>query len=209
MTRKIALAIFYLVIGYLIYQYADTILSWFQTSQQPGLTVIFATFMALFPVIPYPVIGGLIGAAYGPLIGGLITWTGSTLASLLMFLFVRYGYQDWGEKVLHQYKGTAKITELYEKNAFLMILFSRMIPFIPSIIINVYSALSRVTFTVYAIASSLGKVPAMLLFALIGNNLVTDTRNLLITLGVYGVFMAITLTIYYLWKKSQKQLQQG
>ncbi len=201
MKRKLALTFFYLLIGLLIYQYAEPILSWFQSSTQPGLTMMFATGMALFPIIPYPIIGGLIGAAYGPALGGFITWFGSSLASILMFLFVRYGYQDWGLKILHRYKGVAKVTALYENNAFLMILFSRMLPFIPSIIINIYSALSRVSFLSYAIASSLGKVPAMLLFALIGNNLVTDSRNLLLTLAIYGGFLAITLSCYYWWKK--------
>ncbi|WP_134701733.1 TVP38/TMEM64 family protein [Ammoniphilus sp. YIM 78166] len=203
MNRKLALTFFYLLIGFLIYQYAESILSWFQSSTQPGLTMVLATGMALFPVIPYPIIGGLIGAAYGPAMGGIITWFGSSVASILMFLFVRYGYQDWGLKILHRYKGLAKVTDLYEDNAFLMILFSRMLPFIPSIIINVYSALSRVSFLSYAIASSLGKVPAMLLFALIGNNLVTDSRNLFITLTIYGGFLAVTLSCYYWWKKKR------
>lgn len=205
MVRKLAVSFFYLLVGFVIYRYADPILSWFQSATQPGLTMVFATVMALFPIIPYPVIGGLIGAAYGPILGGFITWFGSSLASILMFLFVRYGYQDWGMKILHQYKGLAKVTVLFENNAFLMILFSRMLPFIPSIIINIYSALSRVSFLSYAIASSLGKVPAMLLFALIGNDLVTDTKNLLVTLGIYGGFLAVTLSGYYWWKKNQVQ----
>jgi uncharacterized membrane protein YdjX (TVP38/TMEM64 family) len=157
--------------------------------------------MALFPVIPYPVVGGVIGAAFGPVLGALITWVGSAAASILMFLFVRYGYREWGEKVLHGHKSVAKITELFEKNAFLTILFARLIPFIPSIIVNVYAALSRVSFVSYFIASSVGKIPAMLLFAVVGDSLMTEPRNIVITVGVYGAFLLVTLLVYRLWRK--------
>lgn len=205
MKRKWGLAIFYLGIAYLIFLYGEAILAWLRHTDNVILVSAMATVMALFPVIPYPAVGGVIGAAYGPALGGFITWTGSATASILMFLFVRYGYQDWGKKVLHKYENLERVTLLFERNAFLSILFARMIPVIPSIIVNVYSALSRVSFGVYAIASSLGKIPAMLLFALIGDNLLTEPRNAVITVGVYGIFLALTLFIYQQWKKKQTQ----
>ncbi|WP_166244021.1 TVP38/TMEM64 family protein [Paenibacillus turpanensis] len=205
MKKKLGLAIFYLAIGCLLYLYGEAILGWFRDADNVILVIVMATVMALFPVIPYPIVGGVIGAAYGPALGGIMTWTGSTIASILMFLFVRYGYQDWGKKVLHKYKNIERTTVLFEKNAFLFILFARMIPFIPSIIVNVYAALSRVSFGMYAIPSSLGKIPAMLLFALVGDSLLTEPRNVVITIAVYGFFLALTLYIYQQWRKKHEQ----
>lgn len=203
MVKKLGLAILYIGIAYMIYIYGEVILAWFQHTSHVTLVMLIATLMALFPVIPYPIVGGVIGAAFGPVLGGVMTWVGSTLASILMFLFVRYGYQEWGERVLHSRNSVGKITVLFEKNAFLTILFTRLIPFIPSIVINIYSALSRVSFAAYAIASSIGKIPAMLLFALIGDSLMTEPSNIIVTIVVYGAFMTITLLIYKLWKKSR------
>nr|WP_240675834.1 TVP38/TMEM64 family protein [Ammoniphilus sp. CFH 90114] len=201
MMKKLALTVLYIGIAYGVYLYGDSLLAWFQQANNPVITTLMATFMALFPVIPYPIVGGVIGAAYGPLSGGIITWIGSSMASLIMFIFVRYGYQEWGAQFLKKYKRTEQVTLLFERNAFLVILFSRMIPIIPSIFINIYSALSRVSFMVYALASSIGKVPAMLLFAFVGDNLVSDPKNLIVTIGVYAIFFSITIFLYRLWER--------
>ncbi|MGV2686144.1 TVP38/TMEM64 family protein, partial [Clostridium perfringens] len=69
---------------------------------------------------------------------------------------------------------------------------------IPSIVINVYAALSKVTFASYSIASALGKIPAMLLFSMVGDHLMTAPSHIIITIGVYGVFLVITLMVYRL-----------
>ncbi|MDF2960768.1 MAG: hypothetical protein K0S39_2503 [Paenibacillus sp.] len=202
MYKKLGLAVFYLAVGYLIFIYGDNVLSWFHQSDNIGLVIGMATVMALFPVIPYPIVGGVIGAAFGPVLGGLITWTGSTAASILMFVFVRYGYQEWGIRILHRYKRVGKITVLFERNAFLTIVFARLIPFVPSIIVNVYSALSRVSLAAYSTASALGKIPAMLLFAVVGDNLMTEPKHIVMTIGIYAVFLAFIAFIHRLWKKN-------
>ncbi|MFD0589595.1 TVP38/TMEM64 family protein [Paenibacillus sp. GCM10027627] len=201
MLKKIAIAALYAATAALIYMYGEEILAWFQQSNPIALIALMATLMALFPIIPYPIVGGIIGAALGPILGASITWIGSAAASIIMFLFVRYGYQEWGERMLYRYKGVEKVTKLFEQNAFLAILFARMLPFIPSIIINVYAALSRVSFLSYAIASSAGKIPAMLLFAFVGDHVMSDPKNIVITIAIYAVFLAISLGAYRLWQK--------
>lgn len=203
MRKKLLMALSYIGVAVLIYLYGETILSWFQQSENLLLVALMATVMALFPIIPYPVIGGVIGAALGPVLGAAITWIGSAAASILMFLFVRYGFQEWGERALHRYKSIDKVTTLFERNAFLAILFARLLPFIPSIIINVYAALSRVGFLSYAIASSIGKIPAMLLFAMVGDNLMSNPKSSLTTVAVYGIFLVIALGAYHLWQKKR------
>lgn len=207
MYKKIALAAFYVIIAFLINSYGDELLIWFQQTEHIALVILMATLMALFPVIPYPVVGGVIGAAFGPVLGAAVTWTGSAAASILMFLFIRYGYQEWGQRVLHRYSSVGRLTALFEKNAFLTVLFARLLPFIPSIIINIYAALSRVSFRSYALASAIGKIPSMLLFAVIGDSLMTDPKNIGLTAAVYGIFLALSLYAYRLWKK--KQLDSG
>lgn len=206
MQKKITLALLYLGIALLIYFYGEYVLIWLEEASPEWvlLTMLIATLMALFPIIPYPIIGGIIGAAYGSGLGAFVTWFGSSLASILMFLFIRYGYQDWGNQILHQkYTSLAKVTSLFERNAFLALLFTRLIPVIPSIIVNVYAALSRVSFLTYAIASTLGKIPAMFLFALLGNQLVSNPKNMLITVSVYSLFILITLFFYQMWKRTK------
>lgn len=201
MKKKLGLGLLYAFTAYLIYLFGEPILDWMKSSNRMIPVTLLAICFALFPVIPYPVVGGVIGAAFGPAAGSIMTWIGSAAASILMFLFVRYGYRDWGARMLNRYQKLGQVTVWFEKHAFLTIFFARLVPFVPSIIINVYAALSRVSFTAYTVASSIGKIPAMLLFALIGDQLVSDPRHLLVTLGIYGLFLTVTLLGYFLWKR--------
>lgn len=198
MLKKVGMAAAYIAIGCLIYVYGSDILQWLQSADNLVLVTLMATVMALFPVIPYPVVGGVIGAALGPMAGGVVTWAGSAMASILIFAWVRYGYAEWGSRLLHGQHRLGRVTAMFERNAFLAILFSRLIPVIPSIFINVYAALSTMSFLSYSVASSLGKIPAMLLFVLVGDNLMTNPSNIILTVGIYAVFLGVTLWIYKL-----------
>jgi uncharacterized membrane protein YdjX (TVP38/TMEM64 family) len=192
-----------------MYLYGESLLNWIRQvgTDYMFTTAILATFFALFPIIPYPIIGGVLGAAYGPIAGSTITWIGSSLASILMFAFVRYGYQDWGKKWLYKYERLSKITTMFERNAFMTIFLTRLIPVIPSIIVNIYSALSRVSFLRYSIASSLGKVPSMILFATVGNSIVHNPSDLTFVSLFYGAFLLVVYAGFRLFNRySVKQL---
>lgn len=205
--KKLLVLLIYVMIGLFIYQFGESLLQWIRSGGTDYfvVTAVLATLFALFPIIPYPLIGGVIGAAYGPILGSLVTWIGSSLASIIMFSFVRYGYQDWGKKWLYRYEHLAKVTTLFERNAFMTIFMTRLIPIIPSIIINVYSAISKVSFLRYTIASSLGKMPSMILFAVVGNSIVNEPTDLLFITLFYGSFLAIVYFFFRLFKRSNGQ----
>ena len=198
------LFVFYLFIAIAIYIYQEPLLTWFQQTQDISiyLTMGIGTLFALFPIIPFPIIGGIIGAMYGTFLGGFVTWVASTAASLIMFLFIRFVFQNWGLKIIHRYKKLEMVTEMFERNAFITILVTRLIPFIPSIIVNAYSAVSRVSFVSYAVASSLGKIPAMLLFAVLGHSLVSTNREVFFVVAIYAAIILMTIYFYSRWKKS-------
>ncbi|GAE30893.1 TVP38/TMEM64 family protein [Halalkalibacter hemicellulosilyticus] len=204
--KKLIILIGYIIIGFLIYQYGDSLLQWIRAggTDYAFLTIILATLFSLFPIIPYPIIGGVLGAAYGPFIGSIITWIGSSLASIVMFSFVRYGYRGWGKKWLYHNDYVAKLTGLFERNAFMTIFLTRLIPIIPSIIVNIYSALSKVSFVRYTIASSLGKMPSMILFAVVGNTIVNEPKDLLLIAVFYGTFLAVVYFFFRLFKRREQ-----
>ncbi|ARK30834.1 TVP38/TMEM64 family protein [Halalkalibacter krulwichiae] len=193
----------YLFIALVMYLYGEDLLHWIQQggAEYMLITALLATFFSLFPIIPYPIIGGVLGAAYGPIAGSTVTWIGSSLASILMFAFVRYGYQDWGKKWLYKYQRLSKVTIMFERNAFMTIFLTRLIPVIPSIIVNIYSALSRVSFLRYALASSLGKVPSMILFATVGNSIVNNPSDLIFVTLFYGTFLLIVYISFKLFNR--------
>lgn len=202
--NKLFLFVFYLFIAIVIFVFQDELLFWFQQTKDSSVffTMFIATLFALFPIIPFPIIGGIIGAMYGTFLGGFVTWVASTAASIIMFLFIRFVFQNWGLRIIRRYKRLEMITVMFERNAFITILVSRLIPFIPSIVVNAYSAVSRVSFVSYTIASSLGKIPAMLLFAVLGHSLVSTNREVFFVIALYALIILLTIYFYTRWKKS-------
>ncbi|MCM2675777.1 TVP38/TMEM64 family protein [Alkalicoccobacillus plakortidis] len=203
MKRKIAVLVLFLIFGVLVYLNRFDLVDWIRDYGQRSviLTTIAATLFALFPVIPYPIIGALLGVMYGPALGSLVTWIGSSIASIIMFIAIRFGFQDWGRKVITRYQSLDKITALFERNAFMTIFISRMVPVIPSIVANSYFALSRVSLGVYSIASTIGKIPSMILFATVGSTLLNNPGDLLFV-GLYYVgFLLVVYSCYRMWTR--------
>lgn len=180
MLRKTLVFVVLLTLFLVALLYGESFAAWLDAGGTESilLTALIATLLSLFPVIPYPIIGGILGAIYGPYLGSLVTWIGSSLASIVMFVFIRYGYQDLGQRILNRYTTLSKLNLLFERNAFMTIFLTRLIPIVPSIIVNVYSALSRVGFLTYTMASSIGKIPSMILFATVGSTIVTNLSAL-------------------------------
>lgn len=203
MNKKL-LVVFYLISAIAIYVFRDELLFWFQQTKDQSilLTMFIAALFALFPIIPFPVIGGIIGAMYGTFLGGFVTWVASTSASIIMFLFIRFVFQNWGLLIIHRYKRLETVTMMFERNAFITILISRLIPFIPSMVINSYSAVSRVSFIRYTAATSLGKIPATLLFALLGHSIVSSNHLVFVVIAIYVLAILSTIYFYKRWKNS-------
>ncbi|WP_444684222.1 TVP38/TMEM64 family protein [Alkalicoccus luteus] len=195
----------------LLWIYRNDLLLWIEQADASSIipVTVIAVFMSLFPVIPYPIVGGVIGAAYGPA-GALIVWFGSTAASIIFFMMVRYGgFQAGGRKLIAKSKYSDKITLMFEKNAFMVLTVLRMIPVIPSIILNAYGGISRISFFIYSIASAIGKIPAMILFAMIGHSIVTNPIELLYMAVIYIIFLAIVYVIYRRWIRPAEKMPQS
>ncbi|QQK79110.1 TVP38/TMEM64 family protein [Salicibibacter cibi] len=203
MYRKIFVFLFLASLAGTVFLYGEAIAVWIDEhgTESIVLTAALATLMSLFPIIPYPIIGGILGAIYGSFLGSFITWFGSAMASIIMFVFVRFGYQDWGLTIIGKYDAISKVTMLFERNAFMTIFLTRLIPIVPSIIVNIYSALSRVGFWAYTVASSVGKIPSMILFATVGSTIVNNPADLFYIGLFYGSFMLIVYGCFRLWNR--------
>ncbi|ASS74613.1 hypothetical protein CIG75_06280 [Tumebacillus algifaecis] len=172
-----------------------------QAEQMPLLVFGLAVLFAFVPMLPYGLVGGVIGATYGMALGALITWLASTTAAVLMFLLVRYVFAEQAKSFLQRYEKIGRFTDLFERNAFLAILFARLIPIIPAAAVNIYSGLVRVPMRVFLTATALGKLPTMIIFATIGEQALTSGRNLVMVMLLYVVFLAIVYLIYRYTRK--------
>ncbi|ALS28886.1 MULTISPECIES: TVP38/TMEM64 family protein [Paenibacillaceae] len=179
------------------------ILRWLDAESANHLLLLFgaAVLLALIPIVPYGVVAGIMGAKYGPFWGGFLNVISSTLAAALLFLSVRTVFQEQGRRLLSKYKRMDRFTELMERNAFLAVLTARLIPFVPAAAVNVYTAISRMRFGPFFAATLLGKIPVMFVFAVIGDQLLSDLRDVLWTSLIYVLFLSVVFLIYWFFRR--------
>ncbi|WP_010500361.1 TVP38/TMEM64 family protein [Paenibacillus elgii] len=194
----------YLVLILIVYVFKDEILHWMQYGDAPVLLIFAAALgFIIVPVIPYKIVIGMLGFMYGPLLGALISWTAASVASVIVFCLARYLFQKQGRAYLSKYEKLEKLQAAIEKNPFLTILLARLIPVIPQAVVNVIPAITSIPVVTFAVASALGKIPAMLLFAFIGSNLFAGTSKLVLSVGVYILFLASVYVVYCVWLKKR------
>lgn len=172
-----------------IYRYA--LLDWMK--QEPDLLLSFAAaaLLALFPVVPYKAVIGLFGYVYGSLIGAVLCWAATTFAAALMFGCVKYIFQDRARAYLDSVPALAKFTAAVEKRPFSSVILARLAPVIPQTAVNVYAGAAGLPFWSFLLASGIGKIPGIALFAFLGGNLFRHPGSavaaILLYLGVLGL----------------------
>lgn len=97
--------------------------------------------------------------------GTLLSFLGEALGAGIAFLLYRKGFKKTAEKGLQKYQQVKRLMDADNKEAFYLILSFRLIPFIPSGLITFAAAIGKVAFGIFLIASSLGKIPALLMEA--------------------------------------------
>lgn len=201
--RRWTLAAVYAAAAAASIYYKDEILNWARHSDSSQLVpmTLLALFLALVPVIPYGIVAGLMGAKFGVLAGGLINLLASSAAAGIIFLLARFVLQDSARGFLSRFKQLDRFTSVYERNPFIGVLFARLIPIIPALAVNIYSAITRISWASYITATVIGKVPVMLIFAFVGEHVFSNMRNAIIAVSVYVVFLLIVYVVYRLWRK--------
>ncbi|MBO7743226.1 TVP38/TMEM64 family protein [Paenibacillus sp. MWE-103] len=178
------------------------LLAWMQSGDaSPALMLLLVTGLAFVPVIPFSVVIGTMGFLYGALPGALISLTGAWLAALVMYGLFRYALHGRARRLLGKHRATERWTALVERYPFRSIVAARLLPVVPQQAVNVYAAALPIPFAVYAGASLLGKMPAMLVFAFIGGQLAGDRKSLIAAVCVYAAFLLAVYAGNRIWAR--------
>ena len=95
--------------------------------------------------------------------GIAVSFAGEALGAVVAFYLYRKGFKKEATTKISRYKAVETLINAENKKAFWLILSLRLIPFVPSGLVTFAAAIGRVTSIVFLIASSLGKLPALLL----------------------------------------------
>jgi uncharacterized membrane protein YdjX (TVP38/TMEM64 family) len=158
------------------------------------ISMLLVAICVFFPIIPFPVLAGMIGAVFGTAQGMVVSLTGAMAGTIVFFFLSRYGFRDFAQEKLMKYPKVQEYDEFLNKNSFVAILTCRLIPVIPAPVVNIICGLSHVKWLTFFTASLLGKIPNVLLLSYAGASF---SNNKLYSFGLYGAYMVIIILINF------------
>ncbi len=158
--------------------------------------ILFAV-QAMVPVFPYVILAAAGGFLFGFQQGILLSWFGAlTGACLAYWICRRLGKVSFLTNVLNHFG--YRESELNSSLAFWSIVFARIIPVVPTPLINAMAAWSGVSFPTFLAASSIGKLPTAILYTGLGMAIfqADDIKTLLYIMAAgLGIILLINYVI--------------
>jgi uncharacterized membrane protein YdjX (TVP38/TMEM64 family) len=124
--------------------------------------------------------------------GTLISFAGEAIGAVIAFFLYRAGFKKSVETKIQRYAAVRKLLQAEGKEAFLAIVSLRLIPFVPSGVITFAAAVGKVSILIFFIASSVGKIPALLIEAYAAYQVTAfnwQGKLILLLVGIYLLYL--------------------
>ncbi|WHY88329.1 TVP38/TMEM64 family protein [Neobacillus novalis] len=150
------------------------------------LSMLLVAICVFFPIIPFPILAGIIGAVFGTAQGAAISLAGAMAGTMGFFFLSRYGFRDFAQAKLLKYPKVQEYEGFLNRHSFLAILTCRLIPVIPAPVVNLICGLSNVRWLTFFTASTIGKIPNILILSFAG---AAFSSNKMFSFGLYGLYL--------------------
>ena len=126
-------------------------------------SLLMSVLVAVLGVIPSFFVTAANILFFGFWQGVALSFAGEALGAMVAFFLYRKGFKKGASGKLKKHNTVAALINAENKKAFWLILSFRLIPFIPSGLITFAAAIGRTSAITFLVASSVGKLPALLL----------------------------------------------
>lgn len=161
------------------------------------ITLVMMIIQNSFTIIPLILLITLNIMLFGFFYGVMWSWMTSIIAAIIVFISVRYFFQDLLLKRI-----TEATKEKIEKNGLLFVFIGRIFPLVPTSMVNIVAGVSSIKFRHFLIATSAGNLLFFSLLGLIPLGIVT----LEIDYYILGIFSVILIFAYYIYKYYFKKI---
>ena len=114
---------------------------------------------------------------FGIFWGIVLSVVAETIGVAFSFILLRFFFRDAAEKIISRNKTLSNLDRYSGSRGFVVMLIARMVPYIPSVLLNAIGALSAMKFRDYVIASLVGKFPSTGIEAIIGHDAITHQED--------------------------------
>ncbi len=129
------------------------------------ISLAISIFIALLGVVPSVFITAANILFFGFWKGTLISFLGEAVGAIIAFWLYRKGFKQKLHQQLEKFPRVQRLLEAEGQQAFLLILSLRLLPFVPSGLVTFAASIGQVSALIFLAASSLGKIPALLIEA--------------------------------------------
>ncbi|QFT87335.1 TVP38/TMEM64 family inner membrane protein YdjZ [Bacillus sp. THAF10] len=129
------------------------------------ISIVINTIISILAFVPSVFITAANLAFFGFLIGTLISFLGESIGAVVSFWLYRKGIKKFAPDALLKNKWLFRLQQTDGKNAFILVLALRLFPFAPSGLVTLAGATSKIGLGSFAVASTIGKIPALLIEA--------------------------------------------
>lgn len=179
---------------------SETVLHFFREYREWAIliSIVLNIVIAVLGLVPSVFLTGANIVFFGFWNGTLISFIGEAAGAMVSFAMYRRGFKRVSREKLKRYPRVVKLLETEGKEAFILILSLRLLPFVPSGIITFASAIGAVSAGIFIAASLIGKLPALLLEAYSVYNVTEWNTEGKIIAGLLAV-----MVIYIIFKKGR------
>jgi uncharacterized membrane protein YdjX (TVP38/TMEM64 family) len=133
--------------------------------------------------------------------GMLVSFIGEGVGAVVSFIIYRKGLRKVTETKAFHYPMVRRLLEVQGREAFMLVLSLRLFPFVPSGVVTFLAAIGKMSLVIFAVSSTLGKLPALLLEAYSVNHMIQWTLQGKIIVGIVGGMLLFSVLKRLILKK--------
>lgn len=160
--------------------------------------IVFINMAAILPNIFVLAANGIV---FGIVEGTLISWLAESVGVIISFFIMRYLLRDYAHQLIVKRQGLSALEQFSGEKGFVIMVFARAIPFVPSGLITALGALSNISAKNYILATLIGKLPSALIEVMLGHDLASYREHeMRLTL-----LLLVAGAAYYLFLRYKKK----
>lgn len=165
----------------------------------PLIAFFLFVIQAALPVFPYIILATVGGILFGFEKGVILSWSGALVGACLAYWICRLVGSEWVIEKIRSHFGY-DLRTMDSELAFWSIVVARVIPVVPTPLINAVAALSGVSFWNFFFSSALGKIPSAVLYTGLGICLF-NTKDIKLALLILLIIIALAIVGRVMSKK--------
>lgn len=166
----------------------------------PIIAFLLFVIQAALPVFPYIILASVGGMLFGFKLGFFLAWFGALAGASLAYWLCRFSFS--GPMIIFiEKRFNYDLTKINGELAFWTIVLARIIPIVPTPLINIVAALSRVRFSTFFFSSAIGKIPTAVLYTGLGIFLF-NSSDIKLTLFIISIILILAILGRYMAKKN-------